>query len=825
MKSKFGLFITLLLAFGLALSGCKFKGEEAATTTGDEPVEITGSVAYTNDFAVETYYYEQAVALLDMHGFVIRDMEWELPIDSQVLGYMDVDYENNAATYTLPLPRLPKGILNDVDNNGAADPGVQIFAVGYSPNLTGGPFSEGDDRSFGWPSYLASVKTDTENQQEVTGGKLVIWAPDAAQQFPTAFGDDGLLFTADDPVGPVLAGWSVIDLDTDPFTIIRVAVPDLTLYEPSDIALKDFSALSYTEAFNQMFDIVRDEYAFNGIDGKQPDWDAVYSEILPKVEAAEAASDGEAFFLAIRDFTWSFNDGHVGMVGGDIDTQIFNDTVSNGYGFVIRELDDGRTMVTYVTAGGPAETAGIEKGAVITEFNGQPIAEAIAAVKPLAAPQSTEWAMRYQQARYLLRAPAGTEATVVFTNPDETEPQTATLVAAAEMDAFRYSSVMRGFDYYALPVEFEIIESELGSAGYIKINSNYDDLNLVIRLFERALKTFEGYGVDGIIIDMRQNSGGANLGLAGFLYDGEIQMGQLEYYSSETGQFEPDGPRDKVLPNVNQYSFPKMILMVGQACASACELEAYGFSQVPGMEVIGVTPSSGTEGEVSRGQFLLPEEISLQITTGRFTLEDGSIFLEGVGVQPTIDVPIDEAFVLAENDVLLEQAVNYITMPGGAGMTPAGDPVIAPVSVARSSINGGTVDYLEALANEVYDNPVIPGETFPYNITLAESQQAIFGWGWCAIDEATTLQNYEHITMTFAVNGNEIPEDKIAMVDQDYSPQAFCRTYGVLLDNWPAGEHHLQTTVTFDAPFNDGMGAADYPAGTITYDYTVYVAP
>jgi C-terminal processing protease CtpA/Prc len=825
MKTKFGLLISLLLLLGMALTGCKLRGEESAVTASDEPVEIDGSFTYTNDFAVETYYYEQAVALLDMHGFVIRDRLWELPVDSQVLGYLSVDFDNNTGTYTLQLPRLPKGVFNDVDNNGKTDTGVQIFAVGYSPNLAGGPFSEGDDPSFGWPTYLASVRTDTENNEEVTGGKLVIWAPDAKQQFPTGFGDDGLLFTADDPIGAVPAGWSVIDLDTSPFTVIRQQVPDVTLYEPTDIALKDFSSLSYTEAFNQMFDIVRQDYAYNGIEGKQPDWDAVYSEIFPKVQAAEDANDAKAYFLAIRDFTWAFKDGHVGMGDGDIDNQIFTETVQSGYGFAIRELDDGRTMVTYVTADGPAELAGIQKGAVVTEFDGQPIADAIGDVKPLAAPQSTDWGMRYQQSRYLLRAPAGTQATVTFTNPDDSEALTVTVTAANEMDSFRYSSIMRGYDYNALPVEFRIITTDMGTAGYIKINSNYDDLNLIIRLFERALKTFEANEVDGIIIDMRQNAGGANLGLAGFLYDQEIPMGQLEYYSSETGKFEPEGPRDKVLPNVEQYSFNKMILMVGQACASACELEAYGFSQVPGMQVIGVTPSSGTEGEVSRGQFVLPADISMQVTTGRFTLPDGSIFLEGTGVQPTIKVPIDENYVLADTDVLLEDAVNYITMPGGAGVTPTGNPVIAPVSVARSSINGGSVSYLEQLANEGYDNPIIPGKVYTFNIPLAKSQQAIYGWGWCTIDEATTDQNFEHIQMTFSVNGTPISEDKLAIVDQDYGSQGFCRTYGVLLDNWPAGEHHLETTVTFDAPINDGMSAADYAAGTMTYDYTVYVAP
>ena len=59
-----------------------------------------------------------------------------------------------------------------------------------------------------------------------------------------------------------------------------------------------------------------------------------------------------------------------------------------------------------------------------------------------------------------------------------------------------------------------------------------------------------------------------------------------------------------------------MAVLVGQACASACEIEAYGFSQVPGMMVFGETPSAGVEAEVGRGQFSLPEGLSLQAPTG-----------------------------------------------------------------------------------------------------------------------------------------------------------------------------------------------------------------
>lgn len=616
---------------------------------------ITGAFDYTNDIITD-YYVEHAVALIDMYGFITRDEEWEIPVESQVLGYLDIDEEARRGEYLLLLPVEPRGTPADVDNDDEQDAGVQVFVVAYSPNLTGGPFSVGDDRSRGWPSYLASTIHDTENDDEVTGGMLIVWAPDAGQQFPTGFGEDGLLFTSDDPVGPLPAGYSVIDLDQEPFAIIRDEEPELALYEPQDVMVKDYSDLSYSEAFDQMFEQVSREYAFNGIEGKEPDWETLYDRLAPRIAEAEENDDPRAFYEALQEFAFAFNDGHVGFNGGAIGNEIFRENNIGGYGMAIRELDDGSVIVVFVLEGSPADEAGIEVGAGITTFNGQPIDAAIAAVQPPTGPFSTDFARRYEQQRFLVRTSVGTEATVTFANPGG-ETQTVTLTAVPETESYNATSLFRGYDPNALPVEFELLPE---GPGYVRINSNYDDLNLIVRLFERALETFEANNVPGIIIDMRLNFGGASLELAGYLTDEPIPMAQLEYYSEETGQFEPEGPPGEILPKEDQYRFDTMVLLVDQSCYSACEIEAYGFSQVPGMIVIGHYPTAGVEAEVARGQYELPEGMSMQVPTGRFTLPDGSLFLEGQGVQPALRVPITRETVLTDEDVVLQRAIEAI---------------------------------------------------------------------------------------------------------------------------------------------------------------------
>jgi C-terminal processing protease CtpA/Prc len=624
---------------------------------GQGTVLITGGFDYTNEFVLETYYVENAVALLDMTGFITRDKEWELPVESQVLGYMDVDQEKNHGSFRLQLPARPSGIMNDVDNDGKKESGLQIFAVGYSPNLSGGPFSEGDDRSLGWPSYLASVKTNPEKEDEITGGRLVIWAADDQQEFPTSFGADGLLFTHDDPVSSIPAGYSVIDLDQNPFVILRDQEVKLSLYEPADIAVKDFSTLSFSQSFDSMFEVARKEYAFVGVKGKEPDWDKVYASVSPKVKDAEKGGDSLLFYSALKDFTDAFNDGHVGLSAGDLGRIDFQKKGGFGYGMALRELEDGRVVVVFVLSGSPADGAGIKVGAEIFKYNDLTVGDAISLVYPLFGPYSTEAARRYDQVLFLMRAPAGKEVKISYSNPGESMQKSITLLPIQEYDSL-FATYVFGEEEPLVPVEFEILPS---GAGYVKISSNYDDLNLVIRLFQRALKKFEENGVTGLIIDLRKNSGGASLGLAGFLYDQDILMGQLEYFSSETGQFEPEGLRDKVWPNEEQYRFEKMALLIGNACFSACELEAYSFSQVPGMIVTGMFPTGGVEAETARGKFLLPADLELTIPTGRYTLPDGSIFLEGVGVQPTLKVPITYENIITQGDPVLEVAEKAVS--------------------------------------------------------------------------------------------------------------------------------------------------------------------
>ncbi|MFN2161622.1 MAG: hypothetical protein ACK2UN_06080, partial [Candidatus Promineifilaceae bacterium] len=201
----------------------------AAEIVNDEggPVSITGEVDYTNVLFTDGVA-EPEVILEDQAGFVDRNEFFIMPVESQTLGQITSDFYDPPFSYSIALPIEPKGSLRDVDNDSEEDTGVQVFAIAYWTNTFGDPYLEARDLSGGgWSTAYASTLTspDAETKREIIGGKLLIYAPEEGQGFPSGFGEDGLLFTEDDPIVTVPQGYTIVDLDSDPFTFDRSAHP------------------------------------------------------------------------------------------------------------------------------------------------------------------------------------------------------------------------------------------------------------------------------------------------------------------------------------------------------------------------------------------------------------------------------------------------------------------------------------------------------------------------------------------------------------------------------------------------------------------------
>lgn len=615
----------------------------------DEPVFISGEIPYTSPFFINSIS-QPFVLLEDQAGFIARDEEFNFSLEGQAIGPVVIQ-EDDTLTYSLSLPSIPQGTQVDVDHNDREDVGVQVFAVAYWSNVWGDPFLEERDGT-GWSTAYASTITDPDLENEIQGGILVVWSPDSEQGFPTGFGEDGLLFTEDDPTSPIPAGYNLVDLNQEPFRFYKEARPYIILNE-GVVAVNDYTELSYSEAFQSLFDKVSREYPFTK--DKGIDWQALYDQFAPQVAAAR---DNKAFYRVLRDFSYEIPDGHVYI---SLDGEVFFDEAGGSFGLVLAELSDGRVIVTEVLEGTPGFSKNIQVGAEIIEWNGQPVSDAIQAITPYFGPFSTEHDKRIEQVNFLTRVPPGTRVDIRFRNPGNQPEQDVSLTAEVE-----YDSLLRGIpelndDELALPLEGYVLDEP--GLGYLRITTFSADYNLMAKLWDHYIEGLIDEEIPGLIIDLRANGGGATSmanNFAGYFTEEEFDLYNRLYYNEKIDGFEALDHPVRIKPGPLYYN-GDIVLLVSPNCVSACEGFVYAIQQTGRTTVIGHYPTAGAFGEVGRGQYTLPGDYSMQFPTGRPETLDGQLLIEGTGIIPDILVPVTEESARGLTDALLEAAIQELS--------------------------------------------------------------------------------------------------------------------------------------------------------------------
>jgi C-terminal processing protease CtpA/Prc len=714
--------LTLLLAFGAFSVAAQADNLPPAEIINDEggAVSITGTMDYTNTL-LASGVTQPVIILEDQAGFVDRDRGFLMPVESQVLGQITGDFYDPPFTYSIALPIQPQGTYRDVDNDGDADQGVQIYAVAYWSNTFGDAYLEERDLyGGGWSSAYAStlVSDEAERFLEVIGGTLLVYAPDDQQGFPSGFGADGLLFTDDDPTVRLPQGYTVVDLDSDPFTFDRSANPVIDLIEPEGAALDDFSAMSYTEAFDAMLDKFVREYAFT--DYKNIDWDALAEIYRPRFEQADADRDSDGYGLALRDFLWEIPDNHIALYPQPpILTEQLRAAAAGSIGMSIRETDDGRVLVTYLTDGAPASEAGIELGAQIAAINDTPIddwiSETFAAYD---APFSTAHSERLAQLQFATRFPFGSRPEITFTNPDGAS-ETVTLETISEVESFFQSSLDADVTGIELPVEYRLLDSGL---IIVSIYSFSDNDLLSIQIWERLMGILNDNQIPGLIIDMRSNGGGSGFladQMAAYFFDETLELGNTSTYDRSQDAFvtDPDLTERFFLPDESLRYDGEIAVLVSPNCRSACEFFAYDMTLQDRAVIVGQYPTGGLGGGIT--DFAMPEGIFVRMTVGRAVDANGDIHIEGRGVAPTLDVPVDERTLFSDGDPVLEAAESYLIeqiMGETSDAEPPGDITV---------IEGGDIAPGDKVSGQIAENERIAYVFTPENdvtvtITLSD---------------------------------------------------------------------------------------------------------
>lgn len=392
------------------------------------------------------------------------------------------------------------------------------------------------------------------------------------------------------------------------------------------------------ESFEQVWSIVHDQYwdpKFGGVD-----WQAVGDELRPRIMKASTMSEARAILrdmisrLKLSHFAIIPTDGHKGI------KRPKNDGAPGGETGIDARVIDGKALVTSVAEGSSAERVGVRPGWEIIRINDFDV---VASLKKLDRELPDTPSKRVKMTGGMVvrvRSGVGESVAVTFRNG---EGDLVNLTTPFGEPRGR-SAKVGNFGHARVRIDVKTVGDNI---GYIAVNKFLDPA-YVMKTFNDALESF--MEADGIIIDLRGNSGGKDamaLGMMGWLAPSEWVAGRLRTRGNEIKMI--------VRPRARTYDGPVAVLTDGLTGSSA-EFVAAALQEMGRACVIGTR----TKGEA------LPAEYT--------TLPNGDVFLyavtdfvtgagerlEGVGVTPDIEVALTQGSLLEGRDVVLEAAVNWI---------------------------------------------------------------------------------------------------------------------------------------------------------------------
>jgi len=310
------------------------------------------------------------------------------------------------------------------------------------------------------------------------------------------------------------------------------------------------------DIFEKLWKIIDENYLYSDFNGV--DWQAVHEEYYQKVINAH---DPENFYALMNQMISLLKDDHSGFLSPrDVEQEEIEFAGENnftGIGILtqaVYERNYATVLMTFPNS--PAEKAGIKAHDNIITIDGQPVI------------QNGELML------YLFRGPENTQVTVEVQTPGQ---------------ATRQLTLTRKQFSEATPVPFQVFSTPNGKrVGYIMLVT-FADVT-IDRQVKNALETMTADGsLDGLILDNRMNTGGADTVTKGTL--GLFTMGTLGYFvdrNNNQRQF-------SVVPtDINGSQKVPLVVLVGKGTVSFGELFAGTLKDSGRAYIIGET----TEGNV-----------------------------------------------------------------------------------------------------------------------------------------------------------------------------------------------------------------------------------
>lgn len=370
--------------------------------------------------------------------------------------------------------------------------------------------------------------------------------------------------------------------------------------------------------FQEVWQTVKENYLYPDFNGL--DWEVVFAEYRQKIEAGMSNED---FYLAMDEMIFRLGDDHSVFLSPEQakkeDQDFKGGTDYVGIGVLTYPApEQNRVVIILVYPGSPAERAGIKMHDSILTVNGKPILDGEIDRRPD------------------LRGPAGSSVTLSVQSPGG-DPRQLKLVRqqiASEM-----------------PVPYEVLTSPEGKrVGYLLLTTFIDET--IPGKVRQAIKDLQREGrLDGLILDNRQNSGGANTVFEDVI--AYFKDGKLGYFVNreEKVSLTVDGR------NIAGSQRLPMVVLVGPGTASFGEIFSGILKDTKRAYIIGQT----TDGNVELLHiFEFSDGSRAWIAHDRFQpLNHPEQDWEESGIIPNLEVSSNWAEVTQATDPVIQAALKY----------------------------------------------------------------------------------------------------------------------------------------------------------------------
>lgn len=428
----------------------------------------------------------------------------------------------------------------------------------------------------------------------------------------------------------------------------KVATPE----EAAAIPLTAEQIQLNLESFDMVWQTIRDQHYDETLGGL--DWQAIGDELRPEVAAAKTMGEARR---PMQDLIGRLEQSHFVIYPADIyadaagtrdpsvnfedDQRTRNHSGLPGYsGLEVRVLGD-EVLVTGVDANCPVAELGVVPGWEIQAIGSVEVAPRIEKLQKVLAGQTIAGLIISQSMEARLMGDEGDVLPVVFVDGQGQEKELEVVLGPVPGTPF----TMGNLPEVRVWTRQEVLD---GDIGYFRFNY-FLDVMRVMGDFNAAMESFRE--LPGVVIDLRGNPGGLGamaVGMAGWFVDERgLRLGTMTMRNGEYNFV--------INTRANGYE-GELAVLIDEMSASTSEIFAGGLKDLDLARIFGQrTAGAALPSHITK----LPNGDGFQYAIANYFSEGGAV-LEGVGVEPHVEVIPTREKLLSEGDPILEAARKWL---------------------------------------------------------------------------------------------------------------------------------------------------------------------